>query len=141
MVSVRTGVCSRIDVRYIRTPQSTIRKMTDAELQLRIRRCESFLVAADGQFLGILSSNKYLTESIMNEYGSYGSKYSSTSIFNQYSRYGNQYDQLSPFNQYSQTPPRIFLRGNIVGYLSANRNLPNYLDPHKIFDFIYNNGL
>ena len=51
---------------------------------MRVRRQESFLLAQDGQFLGMLSSNKYQSDSVMNEYGSYGSKYSSTSIFNQY---------------------------------------------------------
>lgn len=115
--------------------------MTDAELQLRIRRGESFLVAADGQFLGILSSNKFQSESVMNEYGTYGSKYSSTSIFNKYCNYGSQYSQLSPFNQYTSTPPRIFLRGALVGYLSVNRFVNNRLDAHQLFDYIINNGL
>lgn len=115
--------------------------MTETEIQLRLNKSESFLVAADGQFLGILSSNKYMTDSVMNEYGSYGSKYSTTSIFNPYSRYGSQYDHLSPFNSYSQTPPRIFLRGILFGYLSSNPYIPNHLDPNKLFDFIYKNGL
>ena len=115
--------------------------MTDAELHLRIRTGESFLVAADGQFLGILSSNKFQTESVMNEYGSYGSRYSSTSIFNQYGNYGNEYNTLSPFNKYSQTPPRIFLRGDLVGYLSVNQFVSNRLDPHGLFDFIFRQGL
>lgn len=65
--------------------------MTDSELQIRIRRGESFLVADDGQFLGRLSSNRFMTESVMNEYGPFGSKYSSTSIFNVYSQYGSEY--------------------------------------------------
>lgn len=115
--------------------------MTDAELQLRIRRGESFLVAADGQFLGILSSNKFQTESVMNEYGSYGSRYSSTSIFNKYGTYGSEYNTLSPFNRYSKTPPHIYVRGALVGYLSVNQFVNNRLDPHGLFDFIYRNGL
>lgn len=115
--------------------------MTDSELQLRIRRRESFLVASDGQFLGQLSSNPYLSEGVMNQYGSFGSMYSSTSIFNKYSRYGSELSQLSPFNQYTQHPPRIFLRGELVGYLSVNLFVRNRLDPHSLFDFIANNGL
>lgn len=58
--------------------------MTQGEYEMRVRRQESFLLAQDGQFLEMLSSNKYQSDSVMNEYGSYGSKYSSTSIFNQY---------------------------------------------------------
>ena len=115
--------------------------MTNAELDVRMRRGESFLLAADGQYLGRLSSNRYLSDGIMNEYGSYGSKYSSTSIFNNYSNYGSEYSQLSPFNQYTQKPPKIFLRGNFVGYLSVNQFVSNRLDPHQLFDYIYNNGL
>lgn len=58
--------------------------MTQGEYEMRVRRQESFLLAQDGQFLGMLSSNKYQSDSVMNEYGS---KYSSTSIFNQYGQY------------------------------------------------------
>lgn len=115
--------------------------MTDGEFGMRIRRQESFLLAQDGQFLGILSSNKYQTDSVMNEYGTYGSKYSSTSIFNQYSQYGSRYGFYSPFNPYTSTPPQIILKGQWVGLLTANTFLQNRLDPHQLFDWIYDNGL
>lgn len=115
--------------------------MTDGEFEMRIRRLESFLLAQDGQFLGILSSNKYQTDSVMNEYGTYGSKYSSTSIFNQYSQYGSRYGFYSPFNPYTSTPPQIILKGQWVGLLSSNTFLQNRLDPHQLFDWIYDNGL
>ena len=62
--------------------------MTRGEYEIRVMRQESFLIAQDGQFLGILSSNKYQSDSVMIQYGSYGSKYSSTSIFNRYGRDG-----------------------------------------------------
>ena len=65
--------------------------MTQGEFEMRVRRQESFLLAQDGQFLGMLSSNKYQSDSVINKYGSYGSKYSSTSIFNQYGQYGSRY--------------------------------------------------
>lgn len=81
--------------------------MTQGEFEMRVRRQESFLLAQDGQFLGMLSSNKYQSDSVMNEYGSYGSKYSSTSIFNQYGQYGSRYATYSPFNPYTSTPPQI----------------------------------
>lgn len=115
--------------------------MTDGEFEMRIRRQESFLLAQDGQFLGILSSNKYQMDSVMNEYGTYGSKYSSTSIFNQYSQYGSRYGFYSPFNPYTSTPPQIILKGQWVGLLTANTFLQNRLDPHQLFDWIYDNGL
>lgn len=115
--------------------------MTEGEFDMRRKRQESFLLAQDGQFLGILSSNKYQTDSVMNEYGTYGSKYSSTSIFNQYSQYGSRYGFYSPFNPYTSTPPQIILKGQWVGLLTANTFLQNGLDPHQLFDWIYDNGL
>lgn len=108
---------------------------------MRVRRQESFLLAQDGQFLGILTSNKYLSDSVMNEYGNYGSRYSSTSIFNKYGQYGSRYAFYSPFNPYTNTPPKIILRGMWVGLLSTNRFLQNALDPHQLIDWIINKGL
>nr|WP_302693400.1 hypothetical protein [uncultured Prevotella sp.] len=115
--------------------------MTQGEYEMRVRRQESFLLAQDGQFLGMLSSNKYQSDSVMNEYGSYGSKYSSTSIFNQYGQYGSRYASYSPFNPYTSTPPQIILRGQWVGLLTTNYFLQNRLDPHQLIDWIHDNGL
>lgn len=108
---------------------------------MRVRRQESFLLAQDGQFLGILSSNRYQLDSVMNEYGSYGSRFSSTSIFNQYCQYGSKIGFYSPFNPHTNTPPKIIFRGQWVGLLTMNMFLQNRLDPHQLFDWIYNNGL
>lgn len=115
--------------------------MTQGEYEMRVRRQESFLLAQDGQFLGMLSSNKYQSDSVMNEYGSYGSKYSSTSIFNQYGQYGSRYASYSPFNPYTSTPPQIILRGRWIGLLSSNEFLQNRLDPQQLIDWIHDNGL
>jgi hypothetical protein len=63
------------------------------------------IYAADGTYLGRLSSNPYLTDSISNPYGRYGSPYSSTSINNPYSRYGSPYSSISPNNPFATRPP------------------------------------
>lgn len=115
--------------------------MSQNELRQRIMNGESFLVASNGQFLGQLSSNPYLSEGVMNQYGSFGSMYSSTSIFNKYSRYGSEYSILSPFNPYTSTPPLIYLHGRRVGYLSKNIYLQGCLDPDKLSEWITNNNL
>jgi len=65
------------------------------------------IVAQDGQFLGVLSSNKFDPLSVSNPYGTYGSKYSPTSINNPYSTYGSKYSPLSPTNPYATTPPLL----------------------------------
>lgn len=83
-----------------------------------------YLYADDGtgKFLGEISSNKYDTDSIANEYGDYGNKYNPESIFNQYGNYGNKYSQYSVFNEYATNPPKILDKnGKVVGYLTANK--------------------
>ena len=50
------------------------------------------LYSNDGRvYLGKLVTNKYDTDSIWNEYGTYGSQYSSNSIWNEYGTYGSAY--------------------------------------------------
>ena len=91
----------------------------------RIARCEFFLIASDGQFLGKLSLNRYDLDSISCEYGLYGSPYSS----------------LSPYNLYTSTPPVIYLRGQRVGFLSKNKYLFGSIDPDSINTWMQNNRL
>lgn len=116
--------------------------MNSKEIIEKITRGESFLLANDGQFLGKLSLNRYDSESISYQYGSYGSKYSSTSIFNKYSSYGSKYSSLSPFNQYTSTPPTIYLRGQKLGFLTKNRYLSGQnVDPEELFEWMKRNNL
>ena len=69
-------------------------------------------------FLGKLNADCYDSESIWNEYGTYGSKYSSKSIWNEYGTYGSEYSSYSPWNEYASTPPVVVdSRGNFYGYL------------------------
>ena len=113
-----------------------------SEIDIRIRRGESFIVASDGQFLGKLCLNRYDNDSIQNLYGHYGSRYSSTSIFNQYSVYGSKYSALSPFSEYSNTPPQIYLRGALWGVLTVNAYIyANKLNPYDLIKWMNDNGL
>ena len=112
------------------------------DIDIRIRKGESFIVANDGQFLGKLCLNQFDSEGVCNEYGSYGSIYSSTSIFNQYSTYGSQYSALSPFNQFTQTPPKIYLRGLFWGLLTVNAWInARKLNPYELNSWMAENGL
>ena len=79
--------------------------MNIKELNDKICSGESFLVANDGQYLGRLSLNKFIADSISNDFGVYGSKFSATSIKNQFSTYGSPYSSLSPYNPYTAPPP------------------------------------
>jgi len=65
------------------------------------------IIAADGTYLGKLSSNPYDPQSVANPYGKYGSPYSPTSINNPYSQYGSPYSPVSPNNPYATKPPAL----------------------------------
>jgi hypothetical protein len=72
-------------------------------------------------FLGCLNCNTYTSNSIWNEYGTYGNHYSITSIWNEYGTYGSTYSSLSPWNSYASDPPVVVdENGNFYGYLTIN---------------------
>src|SRR5690349_10987836 len=101
---------------------------------------ESWLVAADGQYLGKITDNAYDTKSITNEYGPFGSAYSNTSIFNGYSPYGSEYGQYSVNNPYCTQPPKLYLNGRLSGVVSANEYVPNRI-PTKAFLLALKNNI
>ncbi len=89
------------------------------------------IVADDGTYLGRIES-QYATESVLNEYGSYGSQYASKSIWNQYGSYGGEYASQSPFNPYTSTPPMIIKDGRVIAFLSINQSKSGALNPYVI---------
>ena len=95
------------------------------------------LWAADGQFLGVLSSNQYDPNSICNPNGIYGSSWSATSIRAEYSMYGAEYGVYSPYNLYSVEPPAIVFQNQIVLMVTRNRyavtNGVQTVDPDLLF--------
>ena len=99
-----------------------------------------YIVAADGQFLGVFS-NEFDSNSIFNQYSTFGSKYSSYSILNRYNIYGSKYSAYSPYNEYTTTPPKIFYRNQEICYLTKNKYLPNSIDPEVLLDELNKTGL
>lgn len=72
-------------------------------------------------FLGCLNCSEYSTNSVLNEYGNFGSRYSAKSIRNAYSPYGSLYSSESACNPYASHPPVVIDRsGNFYGYLTLN---------------------
>jgi len=64
----------------------------------------------DGQtYLGRVSSNCYLYDSIVNKFGPYGSPYSQTSISNPFGPYGSPFSNTSAFNQFASEPPAVWV--------------------------------
>lgn len=72
-------------------------------------------------FLGCLSCSKYDSDSVCNNYGTYGSSYSTYSIWNEYGTYGSPYNLYSPWNSYSISGPLIMgSDGSLYGYFTTN---------------------
>ena len=94
------------------------------------------LVSSDGQFLGLISSNEYDPNSILNEYGSYGSRYSPTSIFNEYGEYGGKYSSKSPFNEFARNPPMIYIDKDFIAYLTVCRYETPRIDPYELIGYL-----
>lgn len=123
--------------------EALMQKRFDArEVDIRSRYGESFIIAEDGQFLGKLIANPLDNESLLNEVSPYGNEYSPTSIFNEFGDYGSEFSTLSPFNQFSSTPPRIFVKGKLYGYLTENKSTPRdrpRVDPRQLKQWIASN--
>jgi hypothetical protein len=94
------------------------------------------LVANDGQFLGVITTNCFSSDALCNEFGTYGSKFSSVSILNQFGTYGSQFSSLSPFNQFTSTPPVIVKNGTPIAYLTLNTTLSPRVDPYSLIGWL-----
>ncbi len=90
------------------------------------------IIAADGQFLGVINSNSYDPDSIANSYGTYGNEYSAKSIWNKYGTYGNLYSTYSVYNSYANSPPSVYLNGVFYAYLTKNTFKSPRLDPDVV---------
>lgn len=72
-------------------------------------------------YLGCLNCDSYDSNSIWNEYGTYGNSYNSKSIWNEYGTYGNEYNSNSPWNEYSNDSPVVVDKdGDFYGYFTLN---------------------
>jgi PKD repeat protein len=85
-----------------------------------------YLFAEDGTYLGKLTTNEFDSDSIFNEYGTYGSKYS----------------LQSAFNDYTFTPPYIVTSDGIIyGRLTTNKFISGAISPYSIYAILLELGL
>lgn len=68
---------------------------------------EILLIAEDGQYLGCVSCSEFHPESILNDFGIYGSEFSPTSIWNELGVYGSSTGPYSACNEFTRTPPHM----------------------------------
>lgn len=113
--------------------------IVDSGREARQHKGESFIEAGDGTFLGKLNPNLFDQESIFNKFGPYGNKYSQSSIFNRFSTYGNQFNQLSPYNQFSANPPKLYIKGKFIAYLTKNQVMSPRVDPDELLGWAERN--
>ena len=81
--------------------------------------------------LGVVSSNAFATNSILNSFGTYGSSFSTSSIFNSFGTYGNSFSSYSVCNTFASgsNVPQIWRNGVLIGYLTKNQYLSGAIDP------------
>lgn len=102
---------------------------------------ELHLYSNDGNtYLGKLTTNKFDSDSIFNEFGTYGSEFSPTSIWNESGVYGSKFSSKSAFNDLAQEPPIIVLNGEIIGYLTTNEFIINGISPYELYRWLEDNG-
>ena len=96
-----------------------------------------YIAADDGKFIGRITTNKYDSDSILNDYGDHGSEYSSDSIFNDYGSYGSEYSGESAFNDMASSPPRVYtINGQFVGYLTTNDYITPRIDTWALIGWL-----
>jgi hypothetical protein len=93
----------------------------------------SVLIAQDDEntFLGKIT-NAFDSNSIFNEFSTYGNPFSSKSIWNEFSTFGNKFNSDSPFNAFSSSPPMIIKDKKVIGYLSANKSINASISPNLL---------
>jgi hypothetical protein len=92
----------------------------------------AIVVAQDGQYLGELSCNTFASDSILNEFGDYGSPFSSTSIWNEFGQYGSEFSLKSAFSELTGTPPAIYVDDSFAAYLTINPANSPAIHPYEI---------
>lgn len=75
------------------------------------------------EFLGCLNCSEFDSESLCNEFGTYGSEFSGDSIWNEFSQFGSAFSSSSPWNEFavgSDVPVVVDESGGFYGYLTIN---------------------
>jgi hypothetical protein len=145
MKSVRDGVESEFsNIAYATTLKTINYDIPEKSNDIIFTKSNTLSLYSDENtrvYLGKLTTNKYDSDSIFNEYGTYGSRYSSKSIWNEYGTYGGKYSSYSPFNKYSSSGPLIIDgNGYIIGRLTVNSYTIGAISPYEILAYLERNG-
>jgi hypothetical protein len=86
------------------------------------------IFADDGTYLGRFT-NRFDSESVLNEFGRFGSEFSSTSTNNTFGTYGSAFSSQSPRNPFASRPPRIIRNGTFIAFYTTNQFRTPYVAP------------
>lgn len=131
------GVYSSATKKAIVTPGQT--NSNNKNIEPKVQVWTLILIADDDKktYLGRLTTNKFDSESIYNDFGTYGSKFSSNSIWNEFGSFGGKFSSYSPFNEFTSTPPLIVDgNGNIFGRLTVNKFVTGAISPYIIYNVL-----
>ncbi len=93
---------------------------------------EQEVIAADGQFLGVINDDPFDPESLANPYGVYGDQFSVLSVWNSFSIYGSEFSDLSAYDPFAADPPGVYLNGVLMGFLTTNPDFFPQIDPDEV---------
>jgi len=99
---------------------------------------KAYLMGNGGTFIGLVSSDPTVNDSICNPFGPFGSKEGILSIRNRSGNLGNFYSQISAYNSYANKPPILIYEGKRMVYLTKNEDLDDTLDPDILLDTLCN---
>jgi hypothetical protein len=103
-----------------------------ASLSRAVELKNARIVAADGQFLGMIS-DRFQEDSVLNPFGAFGNPHEPKSIWNQFGKYGSQFEDTSAFNPHANKPPHVFIKGDREPYaLTVNPLIPRRIDPNSL---------
>ena len=88
----------------------------------------AIIVSDSGDYLGKIT-NKFASDSIFNEFGTFGSKYQTKSIWNEYGENGSPYNANSWKNKFSSSPPKIVKNGAVIAILTVNKSIQGAINP------------
>lgn len=94
------------------------------------------IIAHDGTFLGLVSSDVEDERSIANPFSEWGDPTATESIFNPNGPYGSFDSELSPFHPTTGTPPRLERDGETIGSLTVNPNFRGRIDPNAMVSWL-----
>lgn len=84
-------------------------------------------------YLGCMNCSHFATDSIHNEFGTYGSDMLVTSIFNDFGQYGSSFSSYSACNELAANPPVVVDQdGVFYGYLTLNNLNPRAITEPRI---------